>query len=145
MGVQVSSPQIAWNYTWLDSFLTEIRARGSDVDFIAIHYYGGWNSLANAQSYVQQAWTKYKLPVWLTEIGTTNSSGGTNAQVRQFMSDFLAWLDTKSYVKRVAWTGCYALSSPPDSYISKYTSMFFSDGSLRQIGEQYACGSVGGC
>ena len=57
------------------------------------------------------------------------------------MIDFIRWLDLKAYVKRVAWTGCYALDSPPDNYISKYTSMFFADGNLRRIGKEYACGS----
>lgn len=57
------------------------------------------------------------------------------------MIEFIKWLDLKAYVKRVAWTGCYALDSPPDNYISKYTSMFFADGKLRRIGKEYACGS----
>lgn len=141
----MSSPQIVWNYSWMDKFLTLIRTHGSDVDFMAIHDYGPWNDVARAQRYTKQAYTKYRKPVWVTEIGATASSAGSNGQVRRFMSRLLTWIDGQPYVARVAWTGCFAYTAPPDNYLSAYGGMFDATGALRQIGNLYVCGVVDGC
>lgn len=138
-GVSVSSPQIVWNFDWMDQFLALIRAQSSDVDFIALHWYGSYTDIAGAKAYVNKAWTKYKKPIWVTEIGTTASSSGSNAQVRSFMMSLVAWLESQSFVDRLAWTGCYSYQSPPDGYLNRYGGFFNAAGTLRQIGNLYAC------
>ena len=136
-GIKVSSPQIVYNTKWMDSFLKKIRAQGSDVDFMAIHYYGSWKQPAKLEKFVRTIRNKYHKNVWVTEFGVTAKSGGSTAQVKSFKTAAIKWMDSKSYVKRVAWLGCFPVSDPPDSFASRYMGMFSSKGSLNKMGISY--------
>lgn len=139
-GIKVSSPQIVWNTKWMDSFLKHLRARGGDVDFIAVHYYGSWKDLKRFKKWVVTVHKKYHKKVWVTEYGVTSKSGGSSGDIKGFMHKASAWMDKKSYVQRVAWLGCFAVNNPPDSFASNRNAMFSSKGSLRSIAYSYIYG-----
>lgn len=104
---------------------------------MAIHYYGSWNDLSTPKKYIANVGSRYGKKVWVTELGTTLASAGTNNQVRSFMNSMTSWADTQSYIERVAWTGSFAVTSPPDYFINNQDAMFFSNGTLRKIGREY--------
>jgi hypothetical protein len=137
-GVLVSSPQIVWNTTWLSTFMKGIRANGTDVDFMAIHYYGSWNDTATPKKYIQGIYNTYKKPIWITELGTTQKSNGTQEQQIGFMNSMLDWMATQSYVQRVVWSGAWSIANPPDNYIAMEDGMFYPNATLREIGLEYA-------
>ncbi|KAK0523099.1 hypothetical protein OC834_006032 [Tilletia horrida] len=130
-GVKISTPQIVWDWNWLDSFMRSIRAKGCEPDFLAIHWYGGKNDIAKFKSFVQTGWNKYKKNIWITECGITASSGPSTADVESFLRQALKWVDSQSYVARFAWTGVFAVNNPPDDFLTNRGAMFQSDGSLR--------------
>lgn len=47
------------------------------------------------------------------------------------------WLKSQSYVKRAAWLGCFAVSSPPDSFAAARNAFFNSGGALRKWASFY--------
>jgi len=58
---------------WFFEFMKAIKARGSKVDFIALHHYAsGFNSVdtavANFKAYLQRVHDIYKLLIWVTEF-----------------------------------------------------------------------------
>jgi hypothetical protein len=137
-GVLVSSPQIVWNTTWMAAFMSGIRAQGADVDFMAIHYYGSWNDTATPKKYIQKIYNTYGKKIWITELGTTEASGGSQANQITFMNSMLTWMEAQSYIDRVVWSGTWSVTSPPDDFINAQDGMLNSDGTLRQIGLEYA-------
>lgn len=136
-GIKVSSPQIVYNTKWMDGFLKKIRARGSDVDFMAVHYYGSWKDQKRLESWIKTIRKKYHKSIWLTEYGVTASSKGSAAQIRHFKASVTNWMDKRSYVKRVAWLGCFAVNNPPDSFASRKNAMFSSGGKLNKMAYSY--------
>jgi Glycosyl hydrolase catalytic core len=53
-GVRVTSPQIVWNFGWLDSFMSQLSKAGYEPDIVAAHWYGGWDDLDTFKAYVQK-------------------------------------------------------------------------------------------
>ena len=109
---------------------------------MAIHYYGSWNDLSTPKKYIANVGSRYGKKVWVTELGTTLASAGTNNQVRSFMNSMTSWADTQSYIERIAWTGSFAVTSPPDYFINNQDAMFFSNGTLRKIGREYKAATM---
>lgn len=136
-GIKVSSPQIVWDVDWMDKFLKALRAKGGDVDFMAIHWYGGYKEINNLKTWVKKINKRYNKSVWLTEYGVTASSHPSQAQIKNFHVQATEWLQSQSYVKRAAWLGCFAVSSPPDSFAAARNAFFNSGGSLRSWAKWY--------
>lgn len=141
-GVKVSSPQIVWNITWMTQFMNGLKAQGGDVDYMAIHYYGSWNDLATPKAYIQKVYAKWGKNIWITELGTTSASGGTEQDQINFMNSMLDWIDTQSYIERVVWSGAWAVTNPPDGFINAQDGIFYANSTLRPIGVAYAGGQV---
>lgn len=137
-GVLVSSPQIVWNLTWMAEFMSGIQQQGADVDFMAIHYYGSWNDTKTPQTYIKNVYKTYGKKIWITELGTTQSSNGTQKQQIAFMNTMLNWTSNQTYIDRVVWSGAWSVDSPPDGYIAVQDGMFYSNATLRTIGQEYA-------
>lgn len=137
-GVLVSSPQIVWNTTWMAEFMSGIRAQGADVDFMAIHYYGSWDDVATPKKFIKKIYNTYGKKIWITELGTTEASGGTQADQTTFMNSMLTWMEAQSYIDRVVWSGTWSVNTPPDNYINDQDGMLYSNGTLRPIGLEYA-------
>lgn len=116
-GLPLGSPAVAWGGDrpgeWLDRFMAGAKQRGYRVDFIALHWYGGDFTTANAvnqlRSYLQAVHDRYKLPVWLTEFALIDFSNGvrfpTQAQQAAFLTAATRMLGGLSWLQRYAWFG----------------------------------------
>lgn len=136
-GIKVSSPQIVYNVEWMDSFLKKLRAKGGDVDFMAVHWYGSYKDLASLKKWMTRINKRYGKSVWLTEYGVTAASQPSAADLKSFHIRATQWLKTQDYVKRAAWLGCFAIDNPPDDYAARMNAFFNSGGSLRAIANWY--------
>ncbi|MGC4750666.1 glycoside hydrolase family protein [Micromonospora sp. DT201] len=116
-GLPLGSPAVAWGGDrpgeWLDRFMAGAKQRGYRVDFIALHWYGGDFTTADAvnqlKSYLQAVHDRYKLPVWLTEFALIDFSNGvrfpTQAQQAAFLTAATRMLGGLSWLHRYAWFG----------------------------------------
>jgi hypothetical protein len=100
-----------------DRFMTLIRQRGLRVDAVAIHAYMGWKDspdfnvewqATNVARYVDRVWDRYRLPVWLTEVGvldwsTRPPTHATEAENMTFLRLLARELDRRPHLERWAW------------------------------------------
>ncbi|MFI7606510.1 glycosyl hydrolase [Micromonospora sp. NPDC049366] len=124
-GLTLGSPAVAWGGDrpgeWLDRFMTGARQRGYRVDFIALHWYGGDFTTANAvnqlKSYLQAVHDRYDLPIWLTEFALIDFSDGVRFPTQQQQAAFLTaatrMLGGLPWLHRYAWFGLPASDKDP--------------------------------
>lgn len=141
-GVKISSPQIVWNFDWMDSFMKKVKAQGVEPDFMAVHWYGSYKDMAGLKKFVTKAYKRYGLPVWVTEYGVTTKSGASASELADFMQEATSWLASQHYVKRAAWLGCFPITNPPDAFASAKNAFFNGDGSLRSMAKWYVGASL---
>ena len=90
---------------WLESFMTQVKAKGLRVDFIAMHWYG-WNAGSCTSGQLEGAinWaSKWGLPVWITEFGCMGSSNPNEQTLITFFNNSIAMLKNHPLVERYAW------------------------------------------
>ena len=126
---------------WFYDFMTQIKAKGSKVDFIALHHYASElndvnASVTNFQKYIQSVYDTYKLPIWVTEFAMIDYSTnpptvpdqGTEAQYLTAACQMLEGLD---FVERYAW---FAV---PQNAKQPATSLADPSGNLNALGNAY--------
>jgi len=135
---KVGSPAIAYSQNWMASFLELLHKKGHDVEFIVLHSYGSWKDLAGFKKYVTSAHKRFGKKIWVTEMGVTVASGGSQEDIKKFAMDAISWLDTQSYVERVSWTGGFPSNDPPDGYATGKDAFFEPGGKrLTDLGYWY--------
>lgn len=138
-GVRCGSPGVSsapHAVGWLAQFLAKIRARGSDVDFYCLHWYG-----AELGPLYDHLWsTYYQLgadkPVWLTEYACTNWSVEDplpRDHVENFARESAKYLDTLDWVERYAWFG----PMRDMKNVGRWAAMLDEEGRLTRLGEAY--------
>jgi len=104
--IRVSSPAVSDDgRAWLESFMTQVKAKGLRVDFIAMHWYG-WNAGSCTSGQLEGAinWaSKWGLPVWITEFGCMGSSNPNEQTLLTFFNNSIAMLKNHPLVERYAW------------------------------------------
>jgi hypothetical protein len=104
--IRVSSPAVSDDgRAWLESFMTQVKAKGLRVDFIAMHWYG-WNAGSCTSGQLEGAinWaSKWGLPVWITEFGCMGSSNPDEQTLITFFNNSIAMLKNHPLVERYAW------------------------------------------
>ena len=104
--IRVSSPAVSDDgRAWLESFMTQVKAKGLRVDFIAMHWYG-WNAGSCTSGQLEGAinWaSKWGLPVWITEFGCMGSSNPNEQTLITFFNNSIAMLKNHPLVERYAW------------------------------------------
>src|SRR5450759_90634 len=83
-------------FTWLDDFFT--ACKGCRVDYIALHWYGGGNSMAG---YIEDA-RKYGKPIWVTEFADWES-GITAENQKSYLAGTVNFLERDPDVFRYSW------------------------------------------
>lgn len=78
--------------------------------------------------------------IWVTEWGVTTKGTTSQGQVNAFMQRTTNWLQSKDYVKRIVWFGCFTFNNPPDAFASPRNALFNPDYSLRSIARFYVTG-----
>ncbi|WCN79270.1 glycoside hydrolase family protein [Micromonospora sp. LH3U1] len=141
-GLPLGSPAVAWGGDrpgeWLDRFMAGAKQRGYRVDFIALHWYGGDFTTANAvnqlKSYLQAVHDRYKLPIWLTEFALIDFSNGvrfpTQAQQAAFLTAATRMLGGLSWLQRYAWFGLPATDKDQ-------TGLFRTGSTATAVGRAY--------
>ncbi|MEH1168719.1 glycoside hydrolase family protein [Micromonospora sp. CPCC 205539] len=141
-GLPLGSPAVAWGGDrpgeWLDRFMAGVKERGYRVDFIALHWYGGDFTTANAvnqlRSYLQAVHNRYQLPIWLTEFALIDFSNGvrfpSQAQQAAFLTAATRMLSGLSWLHRYAWFGLPATDKDQ-------TGLFRSGSTPTAVGRAY--------
>lgn len=132
-GVQVGSPQVCWHMQWLTEFMSACHSLGCNISFIALHWYGSWQDFDKFTKWISSVHEAFGLPIWVTEYGITQASGGTQAQIKDFHMRAVQWMRQQGYVKRSAWLGGFPVNQKPDPYPSSLNSYFNGDGSARDL------------
>jgi len=141
-GAKVSTPQIVFDVDWMDKFLKKLKQLGGKPDFLAIHWYGTPNNAGYGRftSWVTRCRKRYGMKIWVTEWGVTSKGTTSQGQVNSFMQRTTDWLQSKDYVKRIVWFGCFTINNPPDAFASRRNALFNADFSLRSIARFYTTG-----
>lgn len=125
---------------WLDQFMSGAKARGYRVDFITLHWYGGdfttTDAVSQLQSYIQNVYNRYHLPIWLTEYALIDFSHGgaaypTDQQQAAFVTASTKMLAGLPYLQRYAWFALPASDSGPS------TGLFHSGPSVTAAGRAF--------
>jgi len=141
-GMPLGSPAVATGAatpgSWLSQFMERAAAHGYPVSFIAVHWYGSNFATATAvsqmESYLQAIYTRYRLPLWLTEFALVNWSTDTyptESQQASFATAATSMLEKLSYVQRYAW---FAL---PVHQSYGNTGLYNSGPVATQVGQAY--------
>lgn len=138
-GVRVGSPGISnagHAVGYLQQFLAGIRAQGSDVDFLCIHWYGP--DLGGFYDYIWS--TRHQLdankPVWITEFACTNWNEGAPLpldHVENFARESVKYLDTLDWVERYCWFGPFRKMGT----VGVNARMYDDEGKLTSLGKGY--------
>ncbi|KAJ6584378.1 glycosyl hydrolase catalytic core-domain-containing protein [Mycena capillaripes] len=136
-GVKLVSPAVAWDLSWTQKFLTELKNRGGHVDVVSVHWYGSWNDLAGFKKFVTSAHSQFGYKIWVTELGITSASNGSQQQIKNFMMQAYSWMDSTGFVDRASWFGCFEASQPPDSYATGKNALFKAANTLSDMGYWY--------
>ena len=136
----VSPATVLPDNLWMQSFMAEIDRLNYRVEDVAVHWYGG-SSTDSLIGKLQQTYTLYGRPLWITEFAVADWSANaatpnryTPEQVYTFMAEILWRLETLEYVKRYSW-----FSSKPSSYALGPSAIFNEDRSaMTELGALYA-------
>ena len=118
---------------WIDNFFIQLSQTSSPVfpSIMAIHWYGPPKA-ESFLNYVDSVWSKYHMPIWVTEYSCADWSAtccptvhvpgfdwsyptpaniNTNGTA-QFMTQTVAGLNQRSYVQRYSWKERFLLAAP---------------------------------
>ena len=126
--------------TWMQTFMAAIDQQKLQCDSIAVHSYGGDSASAFLDK-LNQIYTLYKRPLWVTEFAVADwqaVNGATDSytvtQVYDFMQAVCPAMDKLPWVKGYAWFPWAAKNSD-----ALDTSVLFdANGNLNQLGQLYA-------
>lgn len=114
-------------FKWLDDFFT--ACVGCRVDYIALHWYGGGNSMTG---YIDGA-RKYGKPIWVTEFA--NWDNGVTAQSQKsYLAGTTNFLERDPDVFRYSWF-IGRTSGGPSAY--PYLDLYAGSGQMTALGQLY--------
>ena len=136
---RISAPASKPFDAWMRRFMDEARARGLEIDFVPLHWYGGPDSRRFLQ-YVDRVHDLYGLPIWITEFavadwkakkyGTRNKF--TEDDVIRFIEEVLPELERRDYVERYAW-----LVAATGKESLRASLLVTADGKITKAGRAY--------
>ncbi|MCJ1443391.1 MAG: hypothetical protein MMC23_003889 [Stictis urceolatum] len=121
---------------WLQDFLALIRAKGGDVDFWALHWYG--EGLGPFYDYIWSAHHRLgpEKPVWITEFACTSwnvESPLGREVVLEFVRGACGYLDGLEWVERYAFFGAMRDTGS----VGRWAAMLDEGGGLTEVGRVY--------
>jgi len=138
IGLPLGSPAtVHGDNAWMQEFMQKATDLELQVDFIAVHYYGGSNPLSfiNKLKKIHQLYNK---PIWITEFAVADWSATSNdtnkyseEEVLYFMKEVLPALDQIDWIHRYSW---YDGAKAP--LIT--SALFDTDDNLTALGQFYA-------
>lgn len=141
-GMRLSSPAVTTSNTlrtggWLDQFMSGAKARGYDVDFMAVHYYTTNPDVGAFKSFLDRTYAKYGKPIWVTEWSLadwSNEGRFSAAEQQAFFEAGTRMMDDLPYVERQAWFSAY---SGLDG-LQLNTGLFDPSGLITPLGNSFA-------
>ncbi len=115
-------------FKYLDDFFT--ACQDCDVDFIALHWYGGGNSIVG---YVDNA-RKYNKPIWVTEFAAWDNSVANVEDQKKYLAGTVNFLERDPDVYRYSWF-IGRRQSGRTSY--PFIDLYGVDGELTELGKIY--------
>lgn len=115
-------------FTYLDDFFS--ACTDCQVDYIAIHWYGGGNSIV---SYVNDA-RKYNKPIWVTEFAAWDNSVTSIDDQKKYLAGTVNFLERDPDVYRYAWF-IGRRQSGQTTY--PYIDLYSTSGQLTELGQLY--------
>lgn len=113
-------------FKWLDDFFT--ACVGCRVDYIALHWYGGGNSITG---YIEDA-RKYGKPIWVTEYA--NWESGVTAQgQKNYLAGTTNFLERDPDVFRYSWF----IGRGSGATVYPYIDLYAGSGQLTPLGQLY--------
>jgi len=114
-------------FKWLDDFFT--ACVGCRVDYIALHWYGGGNSMTG---YIDDA-RKYGKPIWVTEFANWDN-GVTVQSQKSYLAGTTNFLERDPDVFRYSWF-IGRSSGGPSAY--PYLDLYGGSGQMTALGQLY--------
>jgi hypothetical protein len=117
-GMELGSPVVSGGSnsttSWFGQFMQGAQARGYQVNFITLHWYGqnDWTSPTEnvniLRNYLIETYDLYHLPIWITEFSLINFDSSaptypTSAQEAAFLTAATKMLTGLPFVQRYAW------------------------------------------
>jgi hypothetical protein len=113
-------------FDWLDDFFT--ACVGCRVDYIALHWYGGGNSMTG---YINDA-RKYGKPIWVTEYA--NWEAGVTAQgQKNYLAGTTNFLERDPDVYRYSWF----IGRGAGANVYPYIDLYGASGQMTPLGQLY--------
>jgi hypothetical protein len=113
-------------FDWLDDFFASCA--GCRVDFIALHWYGGGNSMTG---YIDDA-RKYGKPIWITEFANWEA-GVTPAGQKSYLAGTTNFLERDPDVYRYSWF----IGRGPGENTYPYIDLYGANGEMTDLGQLY--------
>ena len=139
-GLRLGSPGCVHpDNDWMKEFMKKADERKLQVDFVAVHDYGGPNpqTLVNK---LKRVYEMYGRPVWITEFGVGDWQAKSVQEHRhgpekvlEFMQGVLPELDKLNFVEKYAW-----VPAQKDNKHLGTSALFHEDGTLTALGRFYA-------
>lgn len=115
---------------WLQDFFTACAGKCT-VDFLPLHFYGDFASLAG---YIGLLRTTYpNKPLWITEFAYPNA---TLPEAKLFFNQSVSYLDSLSYLERYAYFGSFP-ADEASTWVGPNGTMLNNAGELTDIGAWY--------
>ena len=111
---------------WLAAFMKGVKEREYRVDFIAYHWYRGYD-LKDFKKYFQKVTDQYERKIWLTEFHG-GFAGGDEKSHAEFLSGVLKYMEGSSVFERYAY-----FNSKPGTK----TALLDDKGELTKLGKIY--------
>lgn len=113
-------------FKWLDDFFT--ACNGCRVDYIALHWYGGGNSITG---YIDDA-RKYGKPVWVTEFADWDA-GITAENQKNYLAGSVNFLERDPGVFRYSWF----IGRGSGATVYPYIDLYGTSGTMTALGQLY--------
>jgi len=113
-------------FKWLDDFFT--ACKGCRVDYIALHWYGGGNSITG---YIEDA-RKYGKPIWVTEFADWES-GITAENQKSYLAGAVNFLERDPDVFRYSWF----IGRGGGANVFPYIDLYGTSGIMTALGQLY--------
>ncbi|KAF2653010.1 glycoside hydrolase family 128 protein, partial [Lophiostoma macrostomum CBS 122681] len=142
-GIKLGAPAVTGSprgFAWLEEWFRELDdngvalGRGCNPDFMPVHFYGNFESLA---SHIGQMMATYpNMTVWVTEWGYPNQ---TLDDTQWFFSTTTNWFDSLESVTHYSYFGAFRSDV---SNVGPYSAMLTEKGKLTDIGSWYLGGEA---
>jgi hypothetical protein len=113
-------------FDWLDDFFT--ACVGCRVDYIALHWYGGGNSMSG---YIDDA-RKYGKPIWVTEFANWDA-GVTPESQKNYLAGTVNFLERDPDIFRYAWF----IGRGSGVAVYPYIDLYGANGEMTELGQIY--------